>query len=100
MLNTKQKAYLKGLANRLPNQFVIGKDVVSDNLIKGIDDFLRVHELIKINVLKTQSVSIDDIVDILTKKLKAELVQKIGRIIIIYRQNEEKPVINLKGLGK
>ncbi|HHU27882.1 TPA: ribosome assembly RNA-binding protein YhbY [bacterium] len=100
MLTTKQKAYLKGLANHLPNQFQIGKEGVSDNLLKGIDDFLRVHELIKINVLKTSKHSLDEVINELVTKLNCELIQKIGRIIIIYRQNKENPVIDLRGVSK
>jgi RNA-binding protein len=95
MLNSKQKAYLKKLAGTLSSQFQIGKDGINDNLIYAINDFLRANELIKISILKTCADDVESIALILVKNTESEIVQIIGRTIILYRQNKEKSVINL-----
>ena len=51
MLKPKQKAYLKGLANTLTPIFQIGKDGISEDMIKAILDYLSKHELMKISIL-------------------------------------------------
>lgn len=53
MITTKQRSYLRSLANKMDAIFQIGKDGLNDNLLKQIDDALEARELIKISVLKT-----------------------------------------------
>lgn len=52
MITTKQRSYLRSLANKMDAIFQIGKDGLNDNLLKQIDDALEARELIKISVLK------------------------------------------------
>ena len=52
-MNSKQRAYLRGLANTMPAIFQVGKNGISENFIKQIDDALEARELIKLNVLAT-----------------------------------------------
>ena len=47
MLNNHQKAYLRGLANRLTPTVMVGKDGISDSLIESLDNSLTAHELVK-----------------------------------------------------
>ena len=54
MLTSKQKSYLRSLAQTEPALFQIGKEGLSDNLIQTVDDALRTHELVKIKLLKTK----------------------------------------------
>ena len=46
-MNSKQRAYLRGLANTMPAIFQVGKNGISENFIKQIDDALEARELIK-----------------------------------------------------
>lgn len=52
-MTSKQRAYLRGLANTLQPIFQIGKSGLSANLIKQLDDALEARELIKVSVLET-----------------------------------------------
>ena len=52
-MTSKQRAYLRGLANSLDAIFQIGKGGISENLIKQLDDALEARELIKITLLNT-----------------------------------------------
>lgn len=95
MLTNKEKKYLRKLANPLSSIFQVGKEGVSANQIKGINDYLEAHELVKIAVLKNcDSEPMEVALDIISAT-KGELVQIIGKIIIIYRQSKKKN-INLK----
>ena len=52
MLTNKEKKYLRKLANPLNSIFQVGKEGISLNQIKGVNDYLEAHELVKISVLK------------------------------------------------
>ena len=52
MITSKQRAYLRGLANGIPAIMQIGKGGISENLIKTISDALEARELIKLTVLE------------------------------------------------
>ena len=52
-MTSKQRAYLRGLANNITAIFQIGKNGINNNLIKQIDEALEARELIKITVLET-----------------------------------------------
>lgn len=93
MLTGKQKSYLRSLAQNEPALFQIGKDGLSDNLIQTVDDALRTHELVKIKLLKTVSEDTDEIIFDLAMNTKSEVVQKIGRIVVLYRKAKEPKII-------
>ena len=75
MLTSKQKSYLRSLAQTEPALFQIGKEGLSDNLIQTVDDALRTHELVKIKLLKTVSDDVDEIIFDLAMNTKSEVVQ-------------------------
>ena len=93
MLTSKQKSYLRSLAQTEPALFQIGKDGLSDNLIQTVDDALRTHELVKIKLLKTVSDDVDEIIFDLAMNTKSEVVQKIGRVFVLYRKAKEPKII-------
>ena len=95
MLTNKEKKYLRKLANPLNSVFKVGKEGVSSNQIKSINDYLEAHELVKISILKNCDFETMEVALDLCSATKAELVQIIGRIIILYRQSKKK-IINLK----
>jgi RNA-binding protein len=96
MITTKQRAYLRGLGNALEPVAQIGKDGLSENALKSINDVLEARELIKINVLKNCDQSIDEIMQTICTKLNAEPVQKIGYKIIVYRRSNKKGIKNIE----
>ncbi len=52
MLNSKQRAALRGAANPLDPVFQIGKGEIDETLIQGVGDCLAARELIKVKVLE------------------------------------------------
>ncbi|MBS5794566.1 MAG: ribosome assembly RNA-binding protein YhbY [Clostridiales bacterium] len=95
MLNSKQRAYLRGLSNKIDPIFQIGKGGVSPELIEAIDEALEARELIKCTVLNNCMEDIKYIASAISERTKSDVVQVIGKKVVIYRQSKEKPVIEL-----
>lgn len=93
MLNGKQKRYLRGLASTEKAIFQIGKDALSDNLIEQVNNAIDKRELVKIAVLKNSPVDIKETAFDLARLTDSELVQIIGRTIILYRQSKEPKIL-------
>ena len=89
-LTGKQKRQLKVMANTLPSLFQIGKNELTDNLIEMLDKALTAHELIKISVLKTVDSPLLEIALDISSATNSIVVQTIGRVIVLYRQNLKK----------
>lgn len=95
MLNTNQKKQLKGIASTLTTKYQIGKKEIGDTVIKMLENAIVAHELIKIDVMKSVDQPIMELALDLSAKLNAEVVQVIGRVIVLFRRNKEKPKIQL-----
>jgi RNA-binding protein len=93
MLSGKQKSYLRGIAQTDKAIFQIGKDSLSDNLFTTVDNALRTRELVKISVLKTAPDDTKELAFDLARHTKSEIVQVIGRTIILYRKAKEPKIL-------
>lgn len=89
-MTSKQRAYLRGLANSIDAIFQVGKGGISPALIKQVDDALEARELIKISVLETAPDSVKDIGNCLAEETNAVFVQSVGNKITLFRQRKEK----------
>ena len=89
MINSKQRAWLRAQANDMSCQFHIGKGEIDSEIINGLDEILTTHELLKINVLKTASSPSKEIAEELAAAVNADIVQVIGRRIVLYRFSEK-----------
>lgn len=95
MLTGKQRAMLRKEANGIPALYQIGKDGITENVIKQLDDALEARELIKIHILESALLGTREAVDELAEILKAEPVQAIGSKAVLYRASEKNPKIVL-----
>ncbi|MCK4552061.1 MAG: YhbY family RNA-binding protein [Tenericutes bacterium] len=86
-LTGKQNAKLKSLANKHKVMFQIGQKGLTDNVIDNIFDYLRKYEVGRISVLKSSPKSIDEIMEELNE-LSIYPISKIGRVILLYRENK------------
>jgi len=94
-MTTKQRAYLKGLAMNIDPVYQIGKSALTPEITQGISDALEARELIKINVLKNCTEDINAMARILAERTRSEVVQVIGRKIVLYRESKDKKRIVL-----
>ena len=88
MLTTKQKVYLRSLAQGIKPVAQIGKEGLSDNLMETVLNYLKKHELIKISILQNSYVTKEEAIEFFTQE-KIEFVQSIGRQIILYKQSDD-----------
>ena len=95
MLTSKERAFLRGLANSEDTILHIGKDGVTDNVISQASDALRARELIKGRVLENAPLTPREACDELARRCLAEPVQVIGSKFVIYKLNREEPKISL-----
>lgn len=93
MLTNKQKKYLKGLANQKEAIFQIGKDGINNDQIISINDALVAHELIKIKLLKTCPITVNEAAIEISAMTHSEVVQIIGRTLILYRRNKKGAIV-------
>lgn len=95
MLTQNQKKQLKGLIVQDKTKYQIGKSEVTNALLDMLDKALTARELIKVEVLKSATTPIMELTLDLSSKLHAEVVQVVGRAIVLYRKNKENPKIKL-----
>lgn len=93
-LNSKQRAYLRGLANGIDAIFQIGKAGTNDNQIQQIKDALEARELIKISVLETAPASAKYLGGEIARLTDSTLVQVVGNKITLFRKREKNSKIN------
>ena len=93
MLNGKQKRFLRSLALNERAIFQLGKDGLSDNYIEQINNALGARELVKISVLKSGPSDLKEGSFDLARLTKSEVVQIIGRTIVLYRKGKSPKII-------
>ena len=95
MLTANEKRQLKAIASTLDTKYQVGKNEISDNLVAMLDKALTARELIKIDVMKSVEVPIMELALDLSSRLNAEIVQVVGRVIVLYRYSKENHKIKL-----
>jgi len=99
-MTSKQRAYLKGLAMNLDPVYQVGKSSITPELTKGLDEVLEARELVKINVLKNCLDDPKEIAIIIAERTHSEVVQVIGKKIVLYRPSKDKKKIELPVIKK
>ncbi len=94
-INNTQKKFLRQAAHHLKPVVWAGQNGITKSLITEIDEALEHHELIKIKCRLGEREERDAGINEICKKTGADLVQRIGNIVTIYKKNNEKPVIKL-----
>lgn len=100
MLNSKQRAYLRSLANPIDTILIVGKGGIDADVVRQADDALTARELIKGKVLETSPVRAHEAADAIAAETSAETVQVIGSKFVLYRRNDKEPKIILPKVRK
>ena len=95
MLTSNEKRQLKALASTLDTKYQVGKNEISDTVVAMLDKALTARELIKIDVMKSVEVPIMELALDLSSRLNAEIVQVVGRVIVLYRISKTNHKIKL-----
>jgi len=95
MLTSKQRSYLRSLANTVEPIFQVGKGGIGDNLIRQFNDALEARELVKATVLKNAEADVRRICEEIAEQTGAEVVQVIGSKFVLYRESVKHKEIEL-----
>ena len=99
-LHSKQRAYLRSMANTIDPLLHIGKEGVTDAVIAQLDELLESKELVKAACLETAPQTAREACETACSVLGAEPVQCIGRRFVLYRPKKKDPVIVLPAVRK
>ncbi len=94
-MNSKQRAYLRSLASKIESVFQVGKNGVTPEVIKSVDEALEARELVKGTVLNNCLDDIKNVSAVIAERTRSEAVQIIGKKIIFFRVSKKNPNIDL-----
>lgn len=95
MITSKQRSFLKGLAQVTEPSVYIGKNGLTENVKNEIEVNLEARELVKVKIQEGCELSPKDTANQLADELGAEFVQAIGRKFTLYRESKENKQIEL-----
>ena len=95
MLNSRQRAQLRGMANEMETILQVGKGGITENTIKQVKDALEARELIKLRILETCPTTVRETADELALKTDSDVVQVIGYRFILYKESVNNKTIKL-----
>lgn len=85
-LTPKQKSFLRGKAHHLDPVVMLGKEGVSEAVLKATDKALEDHELIKIKIPSADQSEFKETIESIMAETRAEVVQTIGHLLVLYRR--------------
>ncbi len=85
----KERAALRSECNRLKPLLHIGQEGITPAVATALDDALRTKELVKVQLNKAADVSAREAADTLAKRMRAEVIQVIGKTTTLYRRNPQ-----------
>lgn len=95
MITSKQRAFLRSLANKIDSTVQVGKGGINENMIKQVLDTLEKHELIKVHVLENAFSDTRDVCHELSEAVGAEEVQVIGSKFVLYKESSKNKKIDI-----
>ena len=95
-----QKKHLRGLGHKLKPVVMVGEAGLSPSLLEEYETALQHHELIKVSVRVGDRKDRDAVISELCEQGSAELIQRVGNIALLYRENPDKKKIRLPQRGQ
>ncbi|HEY5958002.1 MAG TPA: YhbY family RNA-binding protein [Polyangiaceae bacterium] len=100
VLDSKQRSYLRGLGHSLASILQIGKAGPTEALLSELERALEFHELVKVRLLRECPTEPAEVQALLEKSLGVSVVGSVGRVVLLYRERTQDPVITLPGNPK
>lgn len=94
-MTSKQRAYLKSLASALNPTFQVGKSSLTPEFTAAIAEAFNTRELVKIAVLKNCADDPNEIAEMISERTHSQIVQVIGKKIVLYKPDKKNPKIVL-----
>lgn len=100
MLTSKQRAYLRSLANNIETILMVGKGGMSEQIVAQAESALKAREIIKGKVLESCELSVREAAEYIAEATRSDVVQVIGTKFVLYKRNEKDPKIVLPKSNK
>ncbi|MCR5481747.1 MAG: ribosome assembly RNA-binding protein YhbY [Clostridia bacterium] len=95
MITSKQRAYLRALAHDLEPTVYIGRQGLTENIIKEMETGFEVRELVKVKIQEGCELDPKETANKIAERTGAEFVQAIGRKFVLYRESSDNKTIEL-----
>lgn len=95
MLNSKQRAYLRGMAQELDTIFQIGKSGVTEEICLQLANALEARELIKARVLDNSGYTAKEAASEIAEAIDCDVVSCVGTRFVLYKESKNKKRIEL-----
>ena len=95
MISSKQRAYLRSLANTITPIFQLGKNGIEEAFLRQLEEALEAREIIKITVLENSGYTAKEAINEICESVGCEGVQAIGNKVVIYKASKKNPRIEL-----
>ena len=89
-LTNKQVRYLKGLGHHLKPLVMLGREGITDNVIKAAEAVLKAHELVKVKIGNGCTLERKEAADAMAERTGSEVVQILGKTFLVYRENPDR----------
>lgn len=89
-MTSKERAYLKSLASNIEPSFQVGKSSLTPEVTTAIAEAFNTKEIVKIAVLKNCFDDPKEIASMVAERTHSQVVQVIGRKIVLYKENKDK----------
>ena len=89
-LKGKQKRYLRSQAHGMRPLFQVGKEGLTANWLKQVEDAIEKRELLKINVLQNAIVEDEEVIEYIEDNSQIQVVQKIGHVLVLFMQADKR----------
>ena len=90
MITPKERAILRGFAQKQEAIIQIGKEGITPAVVNTVDQALFARELIKITILENCDQTPKEVAETLQGRCRADIVQIIGRKVVLYKKNTTK----------
>jgi len=88
-MTSKQRAFLRKLANTLDPVVYVGKEGLTDIIVKETELVLEKRELIKVQVQPGCDETAREVADKMARRLKADVISVLGKRVVLYRKAKE-----------
>jgi RNA-binding protein len=96
MASTKLRKALRAAGHHLPAIVQVGKEGVSEAVLRQLDAQLAAHELVKVKIGTESPEDRFEAAERLGDAAGAQVAQILGRTVLVYRKHPEKPRFEAK----
>ena len=89
IVDSKMRARIRSAAQSIDSVLSLGKNVLTPEFTRSVEEYMEKHEIMKINVLKNCDEDLYELGNTIAERSNTELVQIIGRKIVLYKPAKE-----------